>query len=175
MHIHDRNFEEFISEHSISQTVEKMGREITNDYHGGELVCLVVLKGSFVFAADLLRAIQLPCRVEFLSAKSYGTSMTTSGEVVMDLPDLNCRGKHILLIEDIVDTGLTISTLISSLAKHGATSLRVAALISKPEMRKIDVQVDYVGIEIPPVFIVGYGLDYAELGRNLPAIWALSE
>lgn len=175
MHIHDKHFEPFISQDDIQQAVTTMAASITNDYGGSDLVCLVVLKGSFIFAADLVRAIELPCRVEFLSAKSYGSSMTSSGDVVIDLPNLDIAGKHIMLIEDIVDTGLTISALQSALWKFHPASLEVAALISKPAMRKVNLTVKYQGMEIPPFFIVGYGLDYAEYGRNLPDIWALAE
>jgi len=175
MQIHDKHFEPFISQDDIQQAVTTMAASITNDYGGSDLVCLVVLKGSFIFAADLVRSVQLPCRVEFLSAKSYGSSITSSGDVVIELPNLDIAGKHVLLIEDIVDTGLTISALQSALWKFHPASLEVAALISKPAMRKVNLTVKYQGMEIPPFFIVGYGLDYAEFGRNLPDIWALAE
>lgn len=117
MQIHDKHFEPFISQDDIQQAVTTMAASITNDYGGSDLVCLVVLKGSFIFAADLVRSVQLPCRVEFLSAKSYGSSITSSGDVVIELPNLDIAGKHVLLIEDIVDTGLTISALQSALWK----------------------------------------------------------
>lgn len=175
MQIHDKHFEPFISQDDINKAVTTMAASIADDYRGCDLVCLVVLKGSFIFAADLVRAIELPCRVEFLSAKSYGSSMTSSGDVVIELPNLDIAGKHIMLIEDIVDTGLTISALQSALWKFHPASLEVAALISKPAMRKVNLTVKYQGMEIPPFFIVGYGLDYAEFGRNLPDIWALAE
>jgi hypoxanthine phosphoribosyltransferase len=175
MQIHDKHFEPFISQDDIQQAVITTAASITDDYRGCDLVCLVVLKGSFIFAADLVRAIELPCRVEFLSAKSYGSSITSSGDVVIELPNLDITGKHVLLIEDIVDTGLTISVLQSALWKFHPASLEVAALISKPAMRKVNLTVKYQGMEIPPFFIVGYGLDYAEFGRNLPDIWALAE
>lgn len=175
MQIHDKHFDPFLSQEVIRQAVTTIATSITDDYRGCDLVCIVVLKGSFIFAADLVRAIDVPCRVEFLSAKSYGSSMTSSGDVVIELPNLDITGKHVLLIEDIVDTGLTISVLQSALWKFHPASLEVAALISKPAMRKVNLTVKYQGIEIPPFFIVGYGLDYAEYGRNLPEIWALAE
>jgi len=175
MQIHDKHFDPFLSQEVIRQAVTTIATSITDDYRGCDLVCIVVLKGSFIFAADLVRAIDVPCRVEFLSAKSYGSSMTSLGDVVIELPNLDITGKHVLLIEDIVDTGLTISALQSALWKFHPASLEVAALISKPAMRKVNLTVKYQGIEIPPFFIVGYGLDYAEYGRNLPEIWALAE
>jgi len=175
MRIHDKYFELFLSQDDIRQAVITMAESITRDYRGCELVCIVVLKGSFIFAADLVRAIELPCRVEFLSAKSYGSSMHSSGDVAIHVPDIDITGKHVVLIEDIVDTGLTLSVLKAALQNFHPASMEIAALISKPEMRKVQLHVQYVGIEIPPVFIVGYGLDYAEYGRNLPEIWALAE
>ena len=139
MQIHDKHFDPFLSQEVIRQAVTTIATSITDDYRGCDLVCIVVLKGSFIFAADLVRAIDVPCRVEFLSAKSYGSSMTSSGDVVIELPNLDITGKHVLLIEDIVDTGLTISALQSALWKFHPASLEVAALISKPAMRKVNL------------------------------------
>ncbi|MFN8359262.1 MAG: hypoxanthine phosphoribosyltransferase [Candidatus Kapaibacterium sp.] len=175
MRVHDKDFEPFIPQDAIQQAVRRIAEALERDYAGCEsLVCMVVLKGSFIFAADLLRELTVPCRIEFISAKSYGSAMESSGKVAMQIPDIDLKGKHVLLIEDIVDTGLTLSSLLSAIQASGPASLEIAALISKPAMRKVELRVKYQGIEIPPVFILGYGLDYAEHGRALPDIWALA-
>jgi hypoxanthine phosphoribosyltransferase len=173
MQIHDRTFEPFISPEEIQSVVQRLATEINTDYSGKELVIIVILKGGFIFAADVVRLLHLPCRIELFSAKSYGSAMTSSGSVEFTLPDFQITNKHVLIIEDIIDTGLTLSVVTAALQQCTPASIEIMALISKPSMRKVDVPVKYVGIEIPPVFIVGYGLDYAEHGRNLPNIYAV--
>jgi len=173
MLIHDKNFEIFISEKEIRLAVLRLADTINFDYSGKELVLIVILKGAFIFAADLIRLLQFHSRIELLSAKSYGKEMTSSGIVELSIPDLDIEGKHVLIIEDIVDTGLTLLSITTALEQHSPLSIEITTLISKPIMRKVDIKVKYIGIEIPPVFIVGYGLDYAEYGRNLPDIYAI--
>ncbi len=172
MQIHDHVFEKFISSDEIAVVVNRLAGEINNDYLGKELVVIVILKGAFIFAADIIRRIQLPCRVELLAAASYGPLMISSGTVEFILPDYQIKNKHVLIIEDIIDTGLTLSSVTDALQKFAPESLEIITLISKPAMRKIDIPVKYIGIEIPPVFIVGYGMDYDEAGRGLPDIYS---
>ncbi|MBS1536512.1 MAG: hypoxanthine phosphoribosyltransferase [Bacteroidetes bacterium] len=174
MQIHDKNFEIFITADEIQSTIKKLAGLINLDYSDKELVLVIILKGAFIFAADLVRSLNFQSQIELLSAKSYGKEITSSGNVEISLPNLNIKGKHVLIIEDIVDTGLTLSSVKSALNKFGPLSIEITTLISKPAMRKIEIDVKYIGIEIPPVFIVGFGLDYAEHGRNLPDIYAIT-
>ena len=166
--------EVMLSEEEIAAKVAELGAEITRDYEGKELIVLGVLKGSFLFMADLVRQIDLPLSVEFLGLSSYGDRTETSGEVKVTL-DLNnpIHGKHVLVAEDIVDTGVTLTYLMRMLSNRGPASLKLCCLLNKPERRKIEVNPDYVGFTIPNRFVVGYGLDYGELFRNLPYIGVL--
>jgi hypoxanthine phosphoribosyltransferase len=161
---------------TIQQRVAEMGREITRDYAGREPTILVVLKGSFVFAADLIRHIDVPVNVEFIGLRSYGSRRTTSGvvEITMDVKH-PLNGHHVLIVEDIVDTGLTISYLQQNLAARMPESVRLASLLHKPSKTKVPVTLDYLGFEVPDLFVVGYGLDDQGIGRNLPYIGALQE
>ena len=155
----------------IAQRVREMGAAIARDYQGRPLILVCVLKGSFVFAADLARAIDGPVRIEFLGVRSYGAGTTSSG-VVQITHDLqrSIEGEDVLLVEDIVDTGLTLSYLQDVLRARDPKSLRTACLLSKPSRRKVDVQVEYIGFEIEDKFVVGYGLDHAGQFRHLPFI-----
>jgi hypoxanthine phosphoribosyltransferase len=159
----------------IGKRVRELGAEITADYAGKALVLVSVLKGSFVFAADLARAIDLPIRVDFLGVRSYGQGTETSG-VVQITQDLArpIAGDHVLLVEDIVDTGLTMAHLINLFGTRGPASVRVCALLRKPTRARIAVAVDYVGFTIEDHFVVGYGLDFDEQHRNLPYIGILA-
>jgi len=152
-----------------------MGAEIDRDYPGGEPVYLIaVLKGAFVFLADLARAMQTPARIEFIGISSYGKGKTSSGEVKVtkDL-DVSVEGHHVIIVEDILDTGITLSYLMKLLAQRKPKSLRIATLLDKPERRQSSVDADYVGFKIPDEFVVGYGLDYAEDYRNLKDVCVL--
>jgi hypoxanthine phosphoribosyltransferase len=173
--VHDRFFKSYISAEKIAVAIDGIADKINRDFAGKPLIFLVVLKGSMIFASDLVRKITIPCRMETVRARSYGNRMTTSGTVELEFIPEELEGKNIIIVEDIVDSGLTLKALIVRLLKEKPASVNVAALLSKPEARKADVPVEYCGIEIPPVFVVGYGLDYAEYGRNLPEIYALSE
>ncbi|HEX4512187.1 MAG TPA: hypoxanthine phosphoribosyltransferase [Polyangiaceae bacterium] len=155
----------------IQKRVQELGAEITNDYKDGSLVLICVLKGSFVFAADLMRAIDLPLRVDFLGVRSYGEGTETSG-VVQITQDLSRPIEHedIILVEDIVDTGLTIAHLMDLLRTRNPRSVKVCSLLHKPSRARIQVKVDYLGFTIEDKFVVGYGLDFAEKHRNLPFI-----
>jgi hypoxanthine phosphoribosyltransferase len=160
-----------LSREQIQKRVGELGAEITRDYATGKLVLICVLKGSFVFAADLARAIDLPLRIDFLGVRSYGEGTESSG-VVQITQDLTRPIEHedILIVEDIVDTGLTIAHLINLLRTRGPGSVRVAALLHKPARARIEVKIDYLGFTIEDRFVVGFGLDFAERYRNLPYI-----
>jgi hypoxanthine phosphoribosyltransferase len=160
-----------LSAEQIAARVRELGAEITREYAGRPLVLVCVLKGSFVFAADLARAIDLPVRIEFLGVRSYGVNTETSG-VVQITQDLGrpIDNENVLLVEDIVDTGLTIAHLINLFRTRGPASVRVCALLHKPARARIEVKIDYLGFTIEDRFVVGFGLDFAERYRNLPYI-----
>jgi hypoxanthine phosphoribosyltransferase len=163
-----------LSTEAIQARVAELGAAITRDYANKELAIVSVLAGSFVFAADLCRQIALPLSVDFLGVRSYGDSTSTSG-VVRITHDLMrpVEGKHVLLVEDIVDTGLTVRFLMDTLFTRRPASLRLASLLNKPERARVSVPIDYLGFTIADVFVVGYGLDYAQHYRNLPYIGVL--
>ena len=163
-----------ISAERLAERVRELAAEITRDYAGRSLVLLCVLKGSFIFASDLARAVGLPVRIEFLGVRSYGDDTKSSG-VVQITQDLTrpVDGDDILLVEDIVDTGLTLSYLREQLRSRRPASVKVAALLHKPARMKREVEIDYLGFTIEDVFVVGYGLDYAERYRNLPFLGVL--
>jgi hypoxanthine phosphoribosyltransferase len=168
------NLEILISEAEIQTRIRELGAEITRDYAALNPLLIGVLKGACFFLSDLLRTIDTRLGVEFMAISSYGSSTRTSGEVrIMKDLDVPIEGRHILVVEDIVDTGLTLSYLLSSLASRGAASVKLAALLDKYERRQKEVKIDYLGFKIPDEFVVGYGLDFAERYRNLPFIAVL--
>ena len=160
-----------LSRDAIRERVEAIGREISRDYAGREPHLVGVLKGACTFMTDLARAIEIPITMDFIAVSSYGAATKTSGEVklVKDL-DQGLEGRDLIVIEDIVDTGLTLNYLLNVLRARGPRSLKVAALLSKPSRRLVEVQADYVGFTIDDHFVVGYGLDYNERYRSLPDI-----
>jgi len=164
-----------LSADAIQTRIKELGAQIERDYAGRSLVLLCVLKGSFVFAADLARRIDLPLRIEFLGVRSYGDDTRSSG-VVQITQDLTrpIAGDHVLLVEDIVDTGLTLSYLREQLIARSPASVKICALLHKPARTVIPVEVDYLGFTVEDVFVVGFGLDYAERYRNLPYVGVLS-
>jgi hypoxanthine phosphoribosyltransferase len=170
-------FRVLLSSEQIQKRVEELGAAIDRDHPAGEPVYLIgVLKGAFMFLADLARATSVPARIEFIGISSYGKGTTTSGQVRLtkDL-DVPIEGRHVILVEDILDTGLTLGYLLRVLQQRKPASLKIAALLDKPERRiKKDVKADYVGFQIPNEFVVGYGLDYAERYRNLKDVCILS-
>ena len=166
-----------LSSQQIQARVEEMGEQIDRDYPGGEPVYLIgVLKGACIFLADLARAMKTPARLEFIGIASYGKGKTSSGQVQLtkDL-DVPIEGHHVILVEDIVDTGITLTYLAKLMAQRKPKSLRIATLLDKPERRQSPVKVDYVGFQIPDEFVVGYGLDYAEDYRSLNDVCVLGE
>ncbi|MDZ7637792.1 MAG: hypoxanthine phosphoribosyltransferase [Bryobacterales bacterium] len=166
--------EVLISAERIARRVKELGKQIDADYPVGETLLLVgVLKGAWVFLADLCRAISRPVQIDFLSTSSYGSERTSSGEVKLmrDL-DESIEGKHVLVVEDIVDTGVTLSYLLRVLGQRRPASLRIATFLDKPSRRKQPVEIAYCGFEVPDKFVVGYGLDFASNYRNLPELCA---
>jgi hypoxanthine phosphoribosyltransferase len=163
--------DELISKAAIEERIAALGRTITEEYAGKELVLVSVLKGSFMFCADLSRVIQLPLAIEFLGLKSYGDSQSSSG-VVQITSDLSrpIEGKDVLIVEDIVDTGLTLEYLRKNLSTRGPRSVKVCALLHKPSRARVKSNIDYLGFSVDDVFVVGYGLDWAEPYRNLPFV-----
>ena len=160
----------------LQARIRELGDEITADYAGRELLLVGVLKGAVFFMADLMRVITVPCEIDFMAISSYGASTDSSGvvRILKDL-DINIEGRDVLVIEDIIDSGLTLSYLVRNLESREPASLAVCALLTKPERREIDVDVRYVGFEIPNRFVIGYGLDFAERYRNLPYVGVLHE
>ncbi len=164
-----------ISDVEIQNRVAELGARITADYPDGDLILVGILKGAFIFLADLARAIRRPVRLEFMGISSYGKGKTSSGEVKVtkDL-DASIEGAHVIIVEDIVDTGVTLNYLIGLLGNRKPASIRIAALLDKPERRIRPVQATYTGFSIPDEFVVGYGLDFAEDYRGLKDICVLS-
>ncbi|MHB1042252.1 MAG: hypoxanthine phosphoribosyltransferase [Eubacteriales bacterium] len=163
-----------LTEEEIGKRVRAMGEEISRDYQGKEILCVGILKGAMVFLADLVRRITAPAQFDFMAVSSYGASTRTSG-VVRILKDLDrgIEGRHVLIVEDIVDTGLTLNYLVENLKSRGPASLNVCAFLDKPSRRLAPVDIHYNGFTIPDEFVVGYGLDYNESYRNLPYVMVL--
>ena len=163
-----------ITREEIDQAVAALGRKLQTEYEGKDLVCVCILKGAVVFFTDLLRHLDLPLTIDFMAISSYGSSTKTSG-VVRILKDLDhdVLDKDVLVIEDIVDSGLTLAYIQDTLRQRGAKSVKLATLLDKPERRKNGLQVDYACFNVPNEFVVGYGLDYAERYRNLPEVGVL--
>ncbi len=161
-------------EEKIAEIVKNMGQQISKDYEGKNLLLVSVLKGSLVFMADLMRHITVPCAIDFLSVSSYGAATSTTGEVriLKDL-DGSLEGKDVLVVEDILDSGVTLSYLLKNLSARNPESIRLCTFLDKPERRRVNVHAHYIGAAIPDKFIVGYGLDYAEKYRNLPFVGVL--
>lgn len=167
-----------LSEAEIKKRVQELGEVISQDYKGEELVLVCVLKGAVVFYTDLIRAIgnDVDVSLDFISCSSYGNGTVSSGEVrIMKDLDRSVEGKHVLVVEDIVDTGSTLHYLLDNLKARQAKSVKLATLLNKPERRKVEVHVDYNGFTVPDYFVIGYGLDYAERYRHLPYIGILKE
>ncbi len=162
----------------VSARVSELGKQISADYAGKDLVLIGILKGAFVFLADLIRAVSIPLEVDFVAISSYGASTKTSGivRIVKDLEE-SVEGKHVLIVEDIIDTGLTLklSYIVENLKARKAASVRICTLLDKPCRRETDISADYAGFVIPDKFVIGYGLDYDGLFRNLPFIGVLRE
>ncbi|MHB8060665.1 MAG: hypoxanthine phosphoribosyltransferase [Gaiellaceae bacterium] len=168
--------EVLVSEERLRERVAELGREIATEYEGRDLLLIGVLKGAVFFMADLMRELPLPCEVDFMAISSYGSATDSSGvvRILKDL-DINIEERHVLIVEDIIDSGLTLSYLMRNLRSRAPASLEVCALLVKESARKVRKSVRYVGFEIPDCFVIGYGLDFAERYRNLPYVAALDE
>ncbi|HEV8103878.1 MAG TPA: hypoxanthine phosphoribosyltransferase [Gaiellaceae bacterium] len=166
--------EVLIDEERLQTRIRELGRELSADYKGRELLLVGVLKGAVFFMADLMRSISVPCEIDFMAISSYGASTDSSGvvRILKDL-DINIENRHVLVVEDIIDSGLTLSYLLRNLESREPATLEICALLTKPSRREIDVPVKYVGFEIPNKFVIGYGLDFAERYRNLPYVGVL--
>ena len=164
------------SEKEIQNKVKEIGLKISNDYKDKNPIMICILRGACVFLSDLIRAVEEPVQIDFLSLSSYGNSTESSGVVKIrkDI-DVDISGRHVIVVEDIIDTGLTLQYIKDYLSKHNPTSIKICAFLDKPKAHKIDLEVDFIGYEIENEFVVGYGLDYAEKYRNLPFIGVLKK
>jgi hypoxanthine phosphoribosyltransferase len=165
-----------IDRETLQRRIGELGDEISVDYAGRDLLLVGVLKGAVFFMADLMRGLTIPCEIDFMAISSYGDSTDSSGvvRILKDL-DINIEGRDVLVVEDIIDSGLTLSYLMRNLEAREPASLEICALLTKPERREIEVPVRYVGFEIPNRFVIGYGLDFAERYRNLPYVGVLHD
>jgi hypoxanthine phosphoribosyltransferase len=168
--------EVLVGAEALAARIDELGEQLSADYAGRDLLLVGVLKGAVFFMADLVRRITVPCEIDFMAVSSYGNSTDSSGvvRILKDL-DANIEGRHVVIIEDIVDSGLTLSYLVRNLQARGPASLEVCALLTKPERREANIECRYVGFEIPNRFAIGYGLDYGERYRSLPFVAALNE
>lgn len=164
-----------VSQQLLQDKIGELGAQISRDYDGHELLLVSILKGSVVFMADLMRAITIPCAIDFMVVSSYGGSNTTTTGLVKIVKDLDqdLSGKDVLIVEDILDTGVTLSHLMPMLQMRNPRSVKICSILSKPSRRKADIEPDYMGFEVPDEFVVGYGLDYDEKYRNLPYVGVL--
>ena len=165
-----------IAEDVLQAKVAELGAKITEDYTGKDLLLVCVLKGAVIFVSDLMRKIDLPLEIDFMAISSYGSNTQSSG-VVRILKDLNSsiEGRHVLIVEDIIDSGLTLSYLAENLKARGPESVEICTILDKPDRRTTNLDIKYTGFQVPDEFVVGYGLDYAEKYRNLPYIAILKE
>ncbi|HAA25290.1 MAG TPA: hypoxanthine phosphoribosyltransferase [Ruminiclostridium sp.] len=165
-----------ITKEQLEKKTEEIADAITRDYNGKELVLVGVLKGGFIYLSDLARKIKMDVDIDFISVSSYGNSTESTGvvKIIKDV-DTDVGGKHVLIVEDIIDTGLTLKYLKELFSTKGCASVKIAAILDKPERRKVDIKVDYPGIQIPDMFVVGYGLDYAGKYRNLPDVCVVEQ
>lgn len=171
--LHDKTFIPFLGREQILQAITRMTATINVDYEGRQPIFLPVLDGAFIFAAELAKQLTIQAQFSFIKYKSYHNTQST-GQISQLLGlDIDITGKDIIVVEDIIDTGLTVSYLLQELKKHNPASIKVAALLTKPEALQTPLQIDYEGIQIPNNFIVGYGMDYNGLGRNLDGIWVV--
>ena len=168
--------EVLIEQDALGARVAELGEEISADYEGREVLLIGVLKGAVFFMADLMRHVRVPCEIDFMAISSYGAATDSSGvvRILKDL-ELNIRDRDVLVVEDVIDSGLTLSYLMRNLGAREPASLEVCALLTKPGRREIELPVRYVGFEIPNRFVIGYGLDFAERYRNLPYVGVLNE
>ncbi len=165
-----------VSREELKAKTEELAKRITKDYEGKDLLLVGVLKGGFIFLSDLARAIDLPLSIDFISVSSYGNSTVSSGVVrILKDIDYDITGKHVLIVEDLIDTGLTLTYLKDLFKAKHCASVKICTILDKPSRRKVDLDIDYQGIIIPDEFVIGYGLDYKEQYRNLPDVCVIEE
>ena len=171
--VEDKKRKVLFSEEEIAEQVARLGEEISRDYEGKDLVVVSLLKGAFVFTADLVRQISVPVEVDFMTTSSYGHSEESTGKVkILDDLDTHVKNRDVLIVDDIIDSGYTMEKVKNHLASMGPRSLKICTLLDKPSRRQVDLEPDYVGYSIPDVFIVGYGLNYENHYRNIPYIFS---
>ncbi len=176
VHCNGEQFRIYLTQEEIQECVRKLGQKITRDYAEKRPIFIGVLNGAFVFLADLMRHVTIPCEIDFLKLSSYGDEKVSSGQVTeLKEIDAEIEGRHVILVEDIVDTGLSINFLIEKLKRSNPASLATVTLLHKTEKTRHDVKLDYVGFRIPSLFVLGYGLDFAQEGRNLAQIYILDK
>lgn len=169
-------FKLFITKEQIDERLKQLGNQLNKNFADKKPIFIGILNGAFIFLSDLMRHVSIPCEVDFMKLSSYGDAKVSSGEVTeLKHIDAQIEGRHIILVEDIVDTGLSMNYMLKSLKKNKPASVSVCTLLHKKEATKYEVQLDYVGFEIPDAFVLGYGLDYAQEGRNLSQIYVLDE
>jgi len=170
----DESFRLYLDREVLDERITEMGREISAEYAGRTPILISVLNGAFMFTADLMRAIDIDCEVDFIKLSSYGDEKVSSGQVrELKSIDADLDGRDVIVVEDIVDTGLSMQFMLNRLAGLNPASVRVATLLHKPSSTEPDLRLDYVGFEIPDLFVIGYGLDYGQIARNLPDIYIL--
>lgn len=176
VHVNGEKFRVYLTHEEIQQRIKQLGGLISKDFQDKKPIFIGVLNGAYIFLADLMRYVSTPCEVDFLKLSSYGDEKVSSGEV-HELKDINAdiKGRHVILVEDIIDTGLSINFLVDKLKRLEPASLSVVTMLHKAEATKYDVQIDYVAFKIPNLFVLGYGLDYAQEGRNLAQIYIQQE
>lgn len=163
-----------VTEEQIQEKVKYLANQIKSAYEGKNPLILCILKGSLVFTADLIRALDMPCEIDFMQVSSYGKSAVSSGKLVIKKDvETDLTGRDVIIVEDILDTGVTLSNLMPILLEHGANSVALCVLLNKPDRRTVEVKAEYVGFDIEDEFVIGYGLDYAEKYRNLPYVGVL--
>jgi hypoxanthine phosphoribosyltransferase len=173
--VHDKTFRPYISQEDIQARIAALGTEISRDYAGMRPLIIAILNGSFIFAADLFRALTTEAEISFIKLASYKGTTSTGNVVTAIGMEERLADRHVILLEDIIDTGKTLHSFLPEIIQRGPASLRIATFLTKPEALTHDVKADYVGFEIPNNFVVGYGLDYDGLGRNLPELYTLAE
>lgn len=172
----DKEFEIYLKEEEVLEIIGRLAERINRDYEGLNPLILPTLNGSFMFCADLMKRITIPCEIQFIKLSSYqGTSTTGTVSKLIGIDERRLKGRHVLILEDVIDTGITMKYLTESLEGKGQESLKICTMLFKPENLQVPLDVEYVGKEIPDRFIVGYGLDYDQYGRNFPAIYQLKK
>lgn len=176
VYLNGKMFRVYLTREEIEERVKQMGNELSRNFRDKEPIFIGVLNGSYIFLADLMRYVDIPCEVDFLKLSSYGDEKVSSGEVrQLKEMDAAVRGRHLIFVEDIIDTGLSMKYLLDKVSAYEPASVTVVTLLHKQEAVRHDVEIDYTGFKVPNLFVIGYGLDYAQLGRNLSQIYIMEE